>query len=140
MKLVLFSPMRGRVYLERKSVKNAIVTRCAKFRGKAYVQRTMSNSGGEFNFAPIIKFGLFDHRKVRVIQEVTIEYQRDIYLAWCTVKANSWCGGEISESRRPVAEPIRVECDLAEPAARNSFFNIQGRKKLVFGIARIQDC
>lgn len=131
--------MRGRIRLERKSVKNAIVTRCAKFRGKAYVQRTMSNSGGEFCFAPIVKFSLVYHREVRVIQEVTIEYQRDIYLAWCTVKANAYCGGEISENRLSVAEPIRVECDLADPASKNSFFTIQGRKKLIFGMARIQE-
>lgn len=99
----------------------------------------MSDSGGEFRFAPIVRFGLFNHRNLRVIQEVTIEYRRDIYLAWCTVKANAHCGGEISERRRSVNEPICVDCNLSDPSSRQRFYNIQGRKKLVFGMAIIQE-
>lgn len=138
MVVVLFSPMQGKVKLQRTSVRNAMITRRAQFRGREYVQKTISDSSGNFYFTPLKKFRFFyKDDVVQVNQEMTIEYRNVIYLAWRTVKVNTHCGGEISVQRRPLRQPIVLECDLAERANRKTFFNFPFRKKLVFGLSRV---
>lgn len=138
MVVVLFSPMQGKVKFRRTSVRNALITRRACFLGNEYVQKTISDASGNFYFTPLKKFRLFPRRDaVQVNQEMTIEYRNVIYLAWRTVKVNTHCGGEISVRRRPLQQPIVLECDLAEQANRKTFFKFPFRKKLVFGLSRI---
>lgn len=138
MVVVLFSPMQGKVKFRRASVRNALITRRAQFRGREYVQKAVSDSSGNFYFTPLKKFQLFQNSTVvQVNQEMTIEYRNVIYLAWRTVKANTHCGGEISVQRRSLQKPIVLECDLSEHAQRKTFFNFPFRKKLVFGLSRV---
>lgn len=138
MVVVLFSPMQGKVKFRRTSVRNALITRRAQFLGREYVQKTISDSSGNFYFTPLKKFRLFQTGDaVQVNQEMTIEYRSVIYLAWRTVKVNTHCGGEISVRRRSIRRPIVLECDLSEHANRKMFFNFPFRKKLVFGLSRV---
>jgi len=136
--VVLFSPMQGKIKIRRTSVRNALITRKAHFLGREYVQKTISDSGGNFYFTPLKKFRLFQKTDVvQVNQEMTIEYRNVIYLAWRTVKVNTHCGGEISVQRRSIRQPIVLECDLSEGINRKTFFNFPFRKKLVFGLGRV---
>lgn len=118
-KICLFSEVKGVVQKDGKPVANAHVIQTVKKEGKEFRNTTITNTQGEFHFAPIYTHSISTVLPVEptYTQRIFIQYEGKELRGWMLVKNDN------EENTELGGRPIRLRCDVNAEDTRKEVGN-----------------